>query len=361
VTVVASMTVAAVAVALTFAFVVSSFGLAVGVATVAPLTPAGAPAATTNSSCPSLKLPTPICHVIIIFLENQNVSWVLHHAPFQEYLAAKYAFASQYYSVIHYSYPNYVAATSGSETNFIHVHAKKNIVDLIRAANGTQTWMAYYEDMPVPCDNMTAPQYRIAHNPFVFYADIWNNPSLCKPHDVNFTALYAAENTSHMPNYVFIGPNNTHSCWQSGSGEKACDPWLRGFVSPMVNATWFKSAAIFITYDEGLRTDFSGINGTKGGGHVYTAVVSPFACMGHNSTTQYNHYNLMTTSEWLLGLGRTGYNDSWTLHPPMYDMFCFPNGTGGVPVIWLGVSHLPATSSVSIAQATPRSRDAFED
>jgi len=298
----------------------------------------------------------------VIFLENQNVSWVLHHAPFQEYLAAKYAFASQYYSVIHYSYPNYVAATSGSETNYQHVHNKKNVVDLIRNATGKQTWMAYYEDMPTPCDNTTAPGYRTAHNPFVFYQDIWDNPSLCKPHDVNLTDFYAAENTSHMSNYVFIGPNSTHSCWQTGSGERICDPWLRGFVSPMVNSTWFKSSAIIVTYDEGLRTDFSGINGTKGGGHIYTAVVSPYACAGHNSTVQYNHYNLMTTTEWLLGLGRTGYNDSWTLHPPMYDMFCFPtNGTGGVPVGWTGSGHLAGTTPTGIVQATWRTRDSLVD
>ena len=132
-------------------------------------------AAAADSGCPPVNLPTPICHVFVIFMENQNESWVMRHAPFQEYLAKTYAFAPDYYSVIHYSYPNYVAATSGTETNYLNLHNEKNVVDLIKKAPGNLTWMAYFEDMPHPCDNTTAAGYRVAHNPFVFYTDIRDN------------------------------------------------------------------------------------------------------------------------------------------------------------------------------------------
>jgi hypothetical protein len=289
----------------------------------------GAPA----SSCPQLLLPTPICHVVIVFLENQNESWVLRHAPFQKYLANKYALASQYYSALHFSYPNYVAATSGTETNYVKLHDERNVADLIENTTGGMTWKAYFENMRYPCDNVASGGYRITHNPFVFYRDIWNNQTRCQSHDVSFANYTHDARTGALPNYAFFGPNASHSCWKAGL--RVCDPWLRSFVSPMVNSSTFNSTAIFLTYDEGPTNDTSGISGTKGGGHVYTVAVSPYACPGYVSTTQYNPYNLLTTSEWLLGLGRTGHNDSWVHHPPMRDLFCFPNATGG------GVGHPP--------------------
>jgi hypothetical protein len=315
-------------------------------------------AAAADSGCPPVNLPTPICHVFVIFMENQNESWVMRHAPFQEYLAKTYAFAPDYYSVIHYSYPNYVAATSGTETNYLNLHNEKNVVDLIKKAPGNLTWMAYFEDMPHPCDNTTAAGYRVAHNPFVFYTDIRDNQSYCQARDVNFTSYYASAKAGTLPNYAFFGPNSTHSCWKPGSGERLCDAWLRTFVSPMINSTEFNHTVIFITYDEGLETDYSGINGSSGGGHVYTVAVSPYACHGYSSTTQYNHYNLLTTTEWLLGLGRTGTNDSWTTHPPMKDLFCFGNSTGGAggPSPPQGAGPLADSPSVPVAQAVVRSR-----
>jgi hypothetical protein len=314
----------------------------------------------TSSSCPQLTLPTPICHVFVIFLENQNESWVMKYGSFEEYVAKAFASASDYFSVEHYSYPNYVAATSGTATNYMNLHNEKNVVDLIRNAAGNLSWMAYLEDMPKPCENATAPGYRVAHNPFVFYTDIWDNQSYCQAHDVNFTSWYATAKSGNVPNYAFFGPNSTHSCWMAGSGVKVCDPWLRKFVSPMINSTYFASTAIFITYDEGPDTDLSGINGTTGGGHIYTAVVSPYACRDYASTTQYNHYDLLTTTEWLLGLGRTGYNDSWSQHPPMYDLFCFPGNSTGERIDAAGTGSLPATNTTVSGAVAVRARDASE-
>ena len=37
----------------------------------------------------------------------------------------------------------------------------------------------------------------------------------------------------------------------------------------------------------------------------------------------YDTVSLLTTTEWLLDLGRTGHNDSWTRSPPMTDLFTF--------------------------------------
>ncbi|HEV2165679.1 MAG TPA: carboxypeptidase regulatory-like domain-containing protein, partial [Thermoplasmata archaeon] len=57
------------------------------------------------------------------------------------------------------------------------------------------------------------------------------------------------------------------------------------------------------------------------GGHLFFAAVSPFTTGGHNFTNQTTHYNLLSTVEWLLGLGGTGNNDSTSSFPPMKALF----------------------------------------
>jgi hypothetical protein len=104
----------------------------------------------------------------------------------------------------------------------------------------------------------------------------------------------------------------------------------------MLNQSFFNDSVFFITYDEGAFNSTLGANGTAGGGHVYTVAVSPYACTGFQSHYNYSHFNLLTTTEWLLGLNRTGTNDSWSLHRPMTDLFCFPPGSVGAPMTVLG-------------------------
>ncbi len=291
--------------------------------------------AQTSSQCPTLNLPTPICHVYILMDENQGRGYVLGHAPYQEYLANTYAFANQYYSLMHYSFPNYLADTSGRATNQVHIIPTRppytgTVVDLLNAHAPSLSWMAYMQSMPGPCDNVSTHEYKTAHNAFVWYSSIHDNKTLCRAHDVGFNlfnSLVKAKNWSALPTYAWFSPNSTDDCWLSG--EKSCDPWLKSWLAPLINDTFFQSTAFFITYDESAVNDTRGINGTVGGGLIYTALVSPYACMGTKVNTPYNDYNMLTTTEWLLGLGQLNSNDNWTQHPPMKNLFCFPPGSGG--------------------------------
>jgi hypothetical protein len=304
--------------------------------------------AQTTSDCPTLNLSTPICHVYILMDENQGRGWIIHHAPYQEYLATTYAVADQYYSLMHYSLPNYLADTSGKATNYKHIIPTTpphtgTIVDLLNAHSPALSWMAYMQSMPGPCDNISTHQYKTAHNPFIWYSSIYDNKTLCRAHDVGFSSfnsLVKAQNWSALPNYAWFSPNSTDDCWLSGV--KSCDPWLQSWLSPLINDTFFQSTAFFITYDEGPVNDTRGINGTVGGGRIFTALVSPYACAGYGSQVQYNDFNLLTTTEWLLGLGQLGSNDSWTQHPPMKDLFCFPPAP---PAGRLGLSTYDTTLS----------------
>ncbi len=318
----------------------------------------GAPSLPKTTWCEThLSLPTPICHVFVVFLENKNVTKV-ETMPFQgHYLTAQYAFAAQFYSVIHFSFPNYLAATGAFATNYQHVTDRANVVNLIQNHTPALKWEAYMQGMPSPCYNQTAPQYRTAHNPFIWYADIWDNQTYCKEHDRTFGPWYDAVLHNNVPNYGFFAPNVTNDCWKYGA--MSCDKWLQSWLTPLVNDSFFKSSAFLITYDESTKNDTSSSNGTIGGGHVYTAVVSPYSCKGYVSQIHYNTYSIMTTTEWLLGLGRVNAQDNWTNNPPMKDLFCFnsTNASGlhaSGPFLG-GASALSGTlSPIAVARPAPR-------
>ncbi|HKV90288.1 MAG TPA: carboxypeptidase regulatory-like domain-containing protein, partial [Thermoplasmata archaeon] len=72
----------------------------------------------------------------------------------------------------------------------------------------------------------------------------------------------------------------------------------------------------------------SGYNGTAGG-NIFLAAVSPFAKTAFNFTNDTSHYNLLSTVEWLLGVGATGHHDGTAGFPAMRELFRF---AGSYPV-----------------------------
>jgi acid phosphatase len=270
--------------------------------------------------------PTPIRHVVVVYFENAELGPVLQNGSYFRYLANHYSFAGQYYSIEHYSLPNYLATTSGTATNLFKIENTTQIGDLVRNAN--ETWGSYFQSMPYACDPTSSGSYDIFHNPFMMYWDVVSHPIKCAQHVTNFTAWNSAVTLGKIPNYAFIVPNNTAD--GHDTNVSVANAWLQGWLPPLLNATFYSKTVFFLTFDEG--TTNLGINGGQGGGHVYTVAVSPYAAFGHNSTTQYDNYNLLTTTEWLLGLGHTGHNDNWTSHTPMKDLFTFPSHKPGAPV-----------------------------
>ncbi|MCI4333035.1 MAG: alkaline phosphatase family protein [Thermoplasmata archaeon] len=292
--------------------------LFVAVATLRAI-PAGSsgPASLHTDSAPTF--PTPIRHVVVVYFENAELGSVLANGSYFASLAKQYAFAGQYYSVEHYSLPNYLAATSGITTNFFKVTKTSQIGDLV--GNSGKTWGSFFQSMPVACDPLSSGSYDIMHNPFMMYKDVVGNPSKCDSHVTNFTAWNSDVANGKVPNYAFIVPNNTAD--GHDSNVSVANAWLQSWLPPLMNSTLFRTTAFFLTFDEG--TTNLGINGSTGGGHVYTVAVSPYAVPGFNSSTQYDDYNLLTSTEWLLGLGHTGHNDNWSANSPMQDLFSFPN------------------------------------
>jgi len=267
--------------------------------------------------------PTTISHAVVIVLENSEAANTLAKGPFLDYLATHYAYASQDYAVCHPSAPNYLALTSGATfsqcgTDTYHVFAATNIADELEAKS--LTWGTFQESMLLPCDIVSTYPYAVKHDPFVFYKDIVSNTTRCDSHVLNFKAWNSDVNKSAIPNYAFITPNlkddghDTNVSYASN--------WLHGFLTPLVNKTWFAHTAFFIVYDEGTSNlgagnSATGTTNTTGGGHIYFSVVSPLSVGVGNITNRTTHYSILTTIEWLLGISSTGHHDKASLWPPL--------------------------------------------
>jgi hypothetical protein len=306
------------------------------------------------------RFPTAIRHVLVVFLENAEEGTVLQEGPYERYLAQHYALAGQFYAVRHNSTPDYTAATSGVLTNLTTFNLSvTNVADLLDAAG--LTWGAFMQSMQRPCYagiNLTANSsagtypYMVAHNPFVYYQDIAAVPSRCDSHDLDFTAWNHDVASNNIPNYAFLSPNRLND--GHDTNVSYADAWLRAWLSPLINGSFFRDSAFIITYDEGVPPDYA--PGPNGGGHVYTVVVSPWARNGYTSPALYRTYSLLTTTEWLLGLGRTGHNDNWLTFPPMRDLFDVPPTADSALVPFLGVGGAGAAAAAVIAVSWRRRR-----
>lgn len=285
-------------------------------ATTATPNPSGASAPMLRST-PSF--PTSIRHVITILLENANLETALQQGPFEDYLIAHYGFASHFYAACHPSAPNYLAITSGDTlqcgTDAYEIHSQANIADLAQGAG--LTWGAYEESMPAPCTTSDSGEYIAHHDPFISYADIVNNASRCDSHVLPLSAWNSSVAAGTIPNYAFITPNVLDDGHDTDVAY--ADHWLRDWLSPLLNSSLFQSSVFFIVYDESkdLDTGFQGVDG----GPTYFAAVGSDVIANSTYAANATDYSLLTTTEWLLGLGTLGHNDNWTDFPPMKSLF----------------------------------------
>jgi phosphoesterase family protein/carboxypeptidase family protein len=311
----------------------------------------GIPAA---APVPASTFPTPINHVFVLFLENQDLSSVNKSGPFELYLAKKYASATSYYSPCHPSAPNYIAVTSGLTlqcgSDGVSNYSEENIGDLAQTSG--LSWGGFMESMPSACDTSDSYPYMAHHNPFVYYADIRQNTSLCKSHDQSFAAWNNDVSAGTIPNYAFFAPNMTNDGHDTGTAY--ADSWLKGWLSPYLNDSWFSTSVWFITWDEG--TSSSGCCGFSGG-QLFFAAVSPYSQGGLTFSNDSTHYSLLSTTEWLLGLtvGGCGNNDNLSKWAPMKSLFNFSSLPPTPHYIVSGTVSSNATG-LPIANATVSSR-----
>jgi Phosphoesterase family/Fibronectin type III domain len=319
----------------------------------APIAPRGSPVPAGGSRA-AATFPTPIRHVVTVMLENEPRSAVLAQGPFERYLAATYASASSYYGVCHPSAPNYLAATSGSTwqcgSDNYNVYNSSNIGDLMENAS-LPAWYGFMENMTHPCQTSSSGNYAIKHNPFPYYYDIVKGAnSRCDRHDLPLTSWNGNVTNGTVPTYAWITPDQNHD--GHNTNVSVADSWLKQWMSPLINDSWFNSTVFFVVWDEATGSNSNaGYNGTSGG-LVYLTAVSPYAKKNYTLTTNASHYNLLSTTEWLLGLGATGNNDSTSTFPAMKALFNF--SLGSAPAAPTGLSATTkSASSIALSWTNP--------
>jgi hypothetical protein len=326
--------------------------------------------------------------LFVILMENHGTEQILSNvtdAPFLNDLVKRpgVRYATQYFGVTHPSLPNYLALISGdtqgifddckagaevtckpeefvadgsdpstagklltdaqiaAATRRAHLFPGKNLVDQLEAAG--HSWKAYMQAMPA--DNkmleyapvgsdgkVIAKLYAQKHNPFMYFADVHNNPQrLAKivPYEEFATDLSA--NT--LPDLVWISPDQCHDmhgvspsgaaaikmpgCGYPESGLdhgaiKLGDAYLKETMTAITaSQAWKDGAEVVIVWDEDDYNGFAGTAGspigrngtTLGGSRAPLIVVTSDSAPARKFDEPANHYNLLAAIEtaWHLG------------------------------------------------------------
>jgi phospholipase C len=231
-------------------------------------------------------------HIVVIFMENHALSYILKNraiAPYENALWAGTAGTpsedmTAYGPLASPSLPNYLAVASGSTwTNSDAVQpgqfAGPTLWDQLTGAG--ISWGVYEEGMPSACsgavtynDAATDGQYVLRHNPATPFGTVWDSPAECAE-----VRPLSALNLAALPAVAFVTPNicnDMHgippgapdpfkNCVK-GSPEltRRSDAWLASRIPKLVAS----GATVFITYDECCSTFPGTLFAVETGPHV---------------------------------------------------------------------------------------------
>ena len=247
--------------------------------------------------------------VAVLVLENRSYDQVIGNpeAPYLNGLARRYALATNYYAIGHPSLPNYIALLGGST---FEIHGDCNVCDTeARSLVGQLdaaglSWKAYFEDLtsnrrPGPRTASYDPHY----NPFVYYEGI-RSSALGRSRVVDFDELRSDLRRGTLPRFSWIAPGVLHD-GHNGS-LRAADRYASVLVPQILRALG-PQGVLYVTWDEGARSDWSGVRGTRGGGHVALIAAGGDARRDVTSPIPANHYALLRTIEAGFGLPPLGH------------------------------------------------------
>jgi phospholipase C len=261
----------------------------------------------TTSTAPTYK------HVIWIWFENHSYSQIIgsSQAPYFNTVAGECGLATNYHNLSHPSLPNYVGATSGLAVSSLRpfdpdCNPSGSCTTSAASVFGQgETWKAYEESMPSNCRKSNSGEYAVRHNPPPYFTSLTG----CSTSDVPYTQLATDLANNALPAFSFVTPNLI-SDMHDGTIAQG-NTWLSNNLPTILNSPEYAagSTAVFITFDEGSggsSGENCATNTTDGSCKVATIVVSPSTPAGATSSTLFNHYSLLGTTEQLLGLPELG-------------------------------------------------------
>jgi hypothetical protein len=238
--------------------------------------------------------------VVVVVEENHGYSSVIGSSamPYLNSLATQYGLATQYYADTHPSIGNYFMMTAGqiitNNDSYSSTVSSDNIVRHL--LTGGKTWKSYAESIPsVGYTGGDTGLYARKHNPLSFFSDVVNS-SVQKMNLVPFTQFTADLNANQLPDFSYVIPNLQNDA-HDGTLQQA-DAWLKSNIAPLIaNAQFQQNGLLIIVFDEAETADSA-----HGGGHVACVVIGPAAKHGFQSTTLYQHENLLKTVAAYLGI-----------------------------------------------------------
>jgi hypothetical protein len=291
-------------------------GVSLAAASTAGAAPAGAPSATASGPCGSLTSAPTYSHVIWILMENHSLGDIIgpsqsSQAPYINSLAGECGLATSYHNLSHPSLPNYVGLTSGLAVKNLKpfdpdCNPSKRCSTAAPSIFGQgESWKAYEESMPSNCAPANSGEYAVRHNPPPYYTSLTG----CSTLDVPYPQLASDLASNNLPAFSFITPNLIDDMHDGTIAQG--DSWLASNIPTILNSPEYQSGttAVFITWDEGTggkTGEDCSTNTNDTSCLVATLVISPSTPAGSTSSTLFNHYSLLGTTEALLGLPELG-------------------------------------------------------
>jgi phosphatidylinositol-3-phosphatase len=253
-------------------------------------------------------------HIMVLIMENESQSDIVGNSslPYiNNTLVAHYANLTNSYAVGHPSLPNYMDLTSGTTSGINSdcapgsgCQGTTNIANQLNTAG--ISWAAYMESMPSAGykggdtggdDGFGDQLYVQHHNPFVYYPDL---ASELTSHDKPITSLISDLNSTSPPDYVWVTPNmldNMHD-----GPLTTGDTWLSKEIPAIQATTWYgQGGQILLTWDEGLDSDTSGLNGGSGG-KIPGVLISQALLNRPAYTTSVDHEGILASIEKAYGV-----------------------------------------------------------
>jgi phosphatidylinositol-3-phosphatase len=266
----------------------------------------------TAGTQPSAYVPSVFPHpgrVAVMVLENRSYGQVIGNrkAPYLNRLARRHALATRYYAITHPSLPNYIALTTGAMAE-ISTNCAGCATDLPSLVNQLDaagiSWNAYFESIPPDADIAVTPtgSYDKHYNPFI-YTESVDGRRIDRSKVVDFRRLRRDLRRGHLPRFSWIAPNVHHDGHEHSL--RAADAYAARTVPRVLHALG-PDGVLYLTWDEGRRSDRTGVGGSPGGGHVALIAAGGAARRHTRTAIPANHYALLRTIEANFGLPPLG-------------------------------------------------------
>jgi hypothetical protein len=249
------------------------------------------PTASASSPCGTAATPPATYdHVVWILMENHSYNEIIgcSSAPYINQVASQCGLATNYFAISHPSLPNYIALTSGSTQGITDDNPPSSHrlnVPSIFSQLDPGNWRSLEESMPSNCLQNDSGEYAVRHNPAAYYTNLNDCSSLDVP-------LSSPPDLSAK--FTFVTPNLIDDM-HDGTVQQG-DTWLSTFLPSVLSSAEYQAGKtiVYVTWDE---DDGSQNN------QVPTLVIAPSVKPGTQSSTRFDHYSLLRTTEEQLGLG----------------------------------------------------------